>query len=102
MSATKQPLRRDTLKLRINPDERGLIDRAAALTGKKRADFVLDAARRAAVEALTEHTLFSTDAAIHAKFLAALDAPIRPNAKLARTMQTPAPWNHARQNGKVR
>ena len=91
--STKRPLRRDTLNLRIKPDERGLIDRAAQLTGKTRTDFVLDAARRAAVETLTERTLFSVDAATYARFLVALDAPLRPNAKLARTMQTPPPWD---------
>jgi uncharacterized protein (DUF1778 family) len=90
---TKRPLRRDTLNLRIKPDERGLIDRAAELTGKTRTDFVLDAARRAAVETLTERTLFSVDAATYARFLAALDAPPRPNAKLVRTMQAPPPWD---------
>ena len=40
--------RRDTLNLRIKPELRGLIDRAAELTGKNRTDFVLSAARRAA------------------------------------------------------
>ena len=91
--STKRPLRRDTLNLRIKPDERGLIDRAAELTGKTRTDFVLDAARRAAVETLTERTLFSVDAATYARFLAALDAPLRRNARLVRTMQTPPPWD---------
>ena len=90
----KQP-RRDTLNLRIKPDDRGLIDRAAALTGKTKTDFVLEAARRAAVDALTERTLFIVDEKVYAKFLAALDAPPRANEKLARTMQTPAPWDRA-------
>ena len=92
--STKRPSHRDTLNLRIKPGERGLIDRAAELAGKTRTDFVLDAARRAAVETITERTLFSVDAATYAKFLAALDAPPQPNAKLVRTMQTPAPWDH--------
>ena len=96
-TSTKRPVkhsaRRDTLNLRIKPDERGLIDRAAELTGKTRTDFVLEAARRAAVDVLTERTLFSVDAATFAKFTAALDAPVRTNKKLARTMQTPAPWD---------
>ena len=48
--------RRDTLNLRIKPEERGLIDRAATLTGKTRTDFVLEAARRAAEEALLDRT----------------------------------------------
>ena len=89
----KPPARRDALNLRIKPEERGLIDRAAELTGKTRTDFVLDAARRAAVEALTERTLFSVDAATYAKFVEALDATPQANAKLKRTLQTPAPWD---------
>ena len=93
--SAKRPVRRDTLNLRIKPDERGLIDRAAELAGKTRTDFVLDAARRAAVETLTDRALFSVDAAAYAKFLKALDAPPRPNAKLLRTMQTPPPWDRA-------
>ena len=94
-SSRRQQPRRDTLNLRIKPDERGLIDRAAALTGKTRTDFVLDAARRAAVDALTERTLFVVDEKVYAKFLGALDAPPRPNDRLVRTMQTPAPWDRA-------
>jgi uncharacterized protein (DUF1778 family) len=92
-TSTRRQPRRDTLNLRIKPEERGLIDRAAALTGKTRTDFVLEAARRAAVDALTERTLFVVDGEIYAKFLAALDAPPRPNDRLIRTMQTPAPWD---------
>lgn len=94
-TSTKRAQRRDTLNIRIKPDERGLIDRAAELTGKTRTDFVLEAARRAAVDALTERTLFAVDAETYAKFVAALDAPPRPNGNLRRTMQTPAPWDRS-------
>ena len=95
-AAPKKPtVRRDTLNLRIKPDERGLIDRAAELPGKTRTKFVFDAARRAAVEPLTERTLFSVDAAAYVEFAAALDAPPRPNAKLVRTMRTRAPSDRA-------
>jgi uncharacterized protein (DUF1778 family) len=93
MPATQTPAPRDTLNIRIKPDERGLIDRAAELTGKTRTDFVLEAARRAAVDALTDRTLFVTDAETFARFKAALDAPPQPNKKLIRTMQSPAPWD---------
>ena len=94
MPTTSAPPRA-TLNLRIKPEERGLIDRAAAVTGKTRTDFVLDAARRAAVDALTERTLFVVDEDRYAAFVAALDAPPAPNKKLRRTMQTPAPWDPA-------
>jgi uncharacterized protein (DUF1778 family) len=84
--------RRDTLNLRIKPEERGLIDRAATLTGKNRTDFVLEAARRAAEEALLDRTLFAVSPDAHAAFLARLDAPPKPNERLRRTMQAVPPW----------
>ena len=49
---TPETSKRETLNLRIKPEERGLIDRAAQLLGKNRTDFMLEAARRAAEEAL--------------------------------------------------
>ena len=45
--------KRQTLNIRIQPKVRSLIDRAAALAGKNRTDFVLDAARHAAEDTLT-------------------------------------------------
>ena len=50
---------RDTLNLRIPAAARNLIDRAASSTGKTRTDFILDAARRAAEEALLDRALVS-------------------------------------------
>ena len=61
MTKLKAASRRDTLNLRIKPEERGLIDRAATLTGKNRTDFVLEAARRAAEEALLDRTVFTVE-----------------------------------------
>jgi uncharacterized protein (DUF1778 family) len=84
--------RRDTLNLRIKPELRGLIDRAAELTGKNRTEFVLNAARHAAEDALLDRTVFAVNAKAYAEFLARLDAPPQPNARLRRTLQTVAPW----------
>jgi uncharacterized protein (DUF1778 family) len=84
--------KRDTLNLRIKPELRGLIDRAAELTGKKRTEFVLTAARNAAEDALMDRTIFALDAGAYADFLARLDAPPQPNNRLRRTLQTAAPW----------
>jgi uncharacterized protein (DUF1778 family) len=84
--------KRDTLNLRIKPELRGLIDRAAALTDRNRTDFVLDAARRAAEDTLLDRTVFLVSPKAYAEFLARLDRPPRPNAKLRRTLQTIAPW----------
>jgi uncharacterized protein (DUF1778 family) len=84
---------RDSLNLRIKPELRGLIDRAAELAGKNRTDFVLDAARRAAEDALLDRTVFSVSPKAYAEFLKRLDAPPQPNDRLRRTMRAQAPWD---------
>jgi uncharacterized protein (DUF1778 family) len=84
--------KRETLNLRIQPELRGLIDRAAELLGKNRTDFVLDAARHAAENALLDRTVFAVSPKAYAEFVARLDAPPRPNPRLRRSLQTPAPW----------
>lgn len=87
--------KRDTLNIQIKPQERGLIDRAAQTVGKNRTDFILEAARRAAEDALFDRTVFAVSPEAYAEFLARLDAPPQPNKKLRRTMQTRAPWERA-------
>ena len=84
--------KRDTLNIRIKPELRGLIDRAAELSGKKRTDFVLDAARVAAEDALLDRTVFVVNPKAYVEFLARLDAPPRPNARLRRSLEANAPW----------
>ena len=59
MTTPKVNLRRETLNLRIKAEDRGLIDRAAMLTGKNRTDFVLEAARRAARRPRRRYTAHS-------------------------------------------
>ena len=93
MSTSAQ--RRQTLNIRIKPEERGLIDRAAQARGQNRTDFILDAARRAAEEALLDRTLITVSEDAYRKFLARLDAPPKPNARLRKTMSTPARWERA-------
>jgi len=92
MRTEQERTKRDTLNIRIKPDLRGLIDRAAKLSGKNRTDFVLDAARHAAEDALLDRTVFAVDPKAYAEFVARLDAPPRPNTRLRRSLQTPAPW----------
>ena len=77
--------KRDTLNLRIKPEVRGLIDRAAGLLGKNRTDFVLDAARHAAEDALMDRTMIAVSPKAYAEFLALLDTP-------PRSMRTQPPW----------
>lgn len=89
------PNKRETLNIRIKPEERSLIDRAAKARGKNRTDFVLDAARAAAEEALLDQAIITASPEAYAAFLARLDLPPQPNERLRKTMQTPAPWEKA-------
>ncbi|MGQ3283113.1 type II toxin-antitoxin system TacA family antitoxin [Bosea sp. (in: a-proteobacteria)] len=91
-AATASP-KRETLNIRIKPEERGLIDRAAQSQGKNRTDFILDAARLAAEEALLSQVVLTVSPEAYAQFLARLDQQPDPNERLRKTMQTPAPWD---------
>ena len=94
-TAAESRPKRETLNLRIKADDRGLIDRAAQLLGKTRTDFVLDAARRAAEDALLDRSVLAVDDATFAAFVARLEAPTGPEDRLRRTFATPAPWDEA-------
>lgn len=95
MPPVEPAAKRDTLNLRIKPEVRGLIDRAAKVRGKTRTDFILDAARQAAEEALLDQALIRVSPEAYAEFVARLDRPAQPNARLQKTLQTPAPWDRA-------
>ena len=84
--------KRETLNIRIKPEERNLIDRAAKTRGKNRTDFILDAARLAAEDALLDQVIISVSSEAYSQFLARLDMPPKPNERLRKTMQTPPPW----------
>lgn len=94
-NVNKEPIKRETLNIRIKPEERSLIDRAAKTRGKTRTDFILDAARMAAEETLLDQIILSTGPQAYAAFLARLDMPPNPNERLRKTMTTPAPWDEA-------
>lgn len=90
--STRVATKREALNIRIQPQVRELIDRAAQLAGKNRTDFVLDSARRAAEDTLLDRSVFTVGGKAYREFLARLDAPPRPNKRLLKSMQTPAPW----------
>jgi uncharacterized protein (DUF1778 family) len=86
---------RTTVTLRIGAAERGIIARAAQSSGKPLKDFILGAARRAADEELLDRKIFVVSLAAHAKLVALLDGPPRPNDRLRRTMNATPPWAKA-------
>ncbi|SUG73576.1 Uncharacterized protein conserved in bacteria [Salmonella enterica subsp. enterica] len=67
-AANSMAMKRETLNLRIKPAERDLIDRAAKARGKNRTDFVLEAARAAAEEALIEQRIIMADPEAYQNF----------------------------------
>ena len=79
------------VNLRVRDEVKLLIDDAARAQGRTRSDFMIDAARRAAEEALLDQTLFRVDRAAFDDFIAALDRGPDP-AGAKRLMSTPAPW----------
>jgi len=92
---TESSARRDSLNISIKPEIRGLIDRAAALCGTNRTDFILEAARAAAEETLLDQRQIGVSARAYAEFLNRLDQPPRPNERMRKTMRTIAPWENA-------
>lgn len=80
------------INIRVRDDDRALINQAALLSGKSRSEFMLDAARRAASEAILDRTLFRMAPDAFARFTAMLDASPQPNAQFRKLMTTKAPW----------
>lgn len=84
--------RSGSINIRIKPGERALIDQAATAQGKSRSDFMLEASRRAAEEALLDRTVLRVDAKTYARYVALLDGPPKPNDRLRKLLLTRAPW----------
>ncbi|MGV8938786.1 MAG: DUF1778 domain-containing protein [Allorhizobium sp.] len=79
------------VNLRIRDDVRILIDRAATAHGKTRSNFMIDAARRAAEDALLEEALVRVDPESFAQYLVVLDQPPSGDG-FVRLMNAAKPW----------
>lgn len=92
MGQTSASPRSGMVNIRIRPADRTLIDQAAAAAGKSRTEFMLEAARRAAEEALLDRTLIRVDEPTFQRFVEMLDAPPQPSEGLRRLMQRKPAW----------
>ncbi len=81
-----------SINLRIEAGTRRLIDDAAAALGKTRTDFMVESARREAIDVLLDRRLFTLDDADYAAFVHALDHPPAPGPKLRSLMQRAPVW----------
>lgn len=79
------------VNLRVRIATRALIDRAAKARGKSRSEFMIDAARRAAEDALLDQTLVCVDQTTYDHFLKTLDLPPSGDG-FDRLMKAPRPW----------
>jgi len=74
------------LDLRLNPTDKARISRAADLRGMPLSAFVRDAVLREADSVMAAELSATLSAAETRRFLKALDAPFKPNARLKQTM----------------
>jgi len=81
-----------TVNIRVERRHRDLIDRAAEAVGKTRSEFMLETACKEAEAVLLDRRYFTLDDKQFDAFLARLDEP-NPSAKLAKLLNTKAPWD---------
>ena len=70
------------VNFRMTDERLALIDRAAAIRGVTRTEFVLRSSEAAAIETLNERPVIALDDEAYDAFVAALDAPVQPNDRL--------------------
>jgi uncharacterized protein (DUF1778 family) len=90
--ASRRVRKDDVIQIRASAETKAILTRAAALRGQKLSEFMLDSARRQAEDALLDQRNFFLEPEAYDAFLALLDAPARPNARLMELMSRRAPW----------
>lgn len=78
------------LDLRLNPADKARINRAADLRGVPVSAFVRDAVLREAENVMAAELTVTLSPAESRRFLAALDKPFKPNARLRKAMTAAA------------
>ena len=92
-SAVARATRGGSVNLRIEAETRRLIDDAATALGKTRTEFMIESARREAIDVLLDQRLFTLDAERYDAFVRALDAPPAPGPKLEALMRRIPQWD---------
>ena len=81
-----------SINLRIEARTRQLIDDAAAVLGKTRTEFMVESARRQAIDILLDQRLFVLDPDRYEAFVDALDNPPAPGPKLRSLLRRVPAW----------
>lgn len=83
---------RGSINLRIDGAARRLIDDAAATLGKTRTEFMIEAARRQAIDVLLDQRLFALNSDRFDAFVHALDNPPAPGPRLRSLLRRSPAW----------
>jgi len=86
------PDAKGSINLRIERQTRQLIDDAAAVLGKTRTEFMIESARKVAIDVLLDQRLFALDPQRYDAFLHALDNPPAPGSKLRSLLRRVPTW----------
>lgn len=81
-----------SINLRIESSTRQLIDDAAMALGKTRTEFMVETARRQAIDVLLDQRLFTLDSGRFDTFMHALDNPPAPGPKLRSLLRRVSVW----------
>ena len=81
-----------SINLRIETHTRLLIDDAAAILGKTRTEFMIESARRQAIDVLLDQRLFVLNSERYDAFIHALDNPPAPGPKLRSLLRRVPAW----------
>jgi uncharacterized protein (DUF1778 family) len=81
-----------SINLRIEAHTRQLIDDAAAVLGKTRTEFMIESARKVAIDVLLDQRLFSLDTERYDAFVQALDNAPAPGPKLRSLLRRTPAW----------
>jgi len=81
-----------TINLRARATQKDMIDRAAEVQGKKRTEFMLEAACERAEQVLLDKAFFALDEKKYKQFVAILGAPLANGEQVVRLLTKKAPW----------
>jgi uncharacterized protein (DUF1778 family) len=81
-----------SINLRIETHTRQIIDEAATILGKTRTEFMIESARRHAIDVLLDQRLFVLDSERYDAFMHALDNPPAPGPKLRSLVRRVPAW----------
>jgi len=82
----------DVIQIRASAEAKAILNRAAAIRGQKLSEFMLESARRQAEETIFDQRTFFLDDDAHLRFLALLDSPPKPSAKVRARFKRKPPW----------